>query len=450
MSPNSLEEKLNLFQGPADMIRRAPALKYQFPMLAEQTSWYDEQQAWKNSATLYNQSYHMTDYYYEGPDVKRLFSDLGINSFENFGKNKAKQFVACNYDGKVIADAIVFAFEDDKYSLVGTPIAPNWVEYHAETSNYDVKVTRDDRSYVNKNPRMTFRYQLNGPATKDIVEKAHGRSITLPKFFNMCELTIAGCTLLALNHTMSGVPGREATGLELIGPAEHGDAVLETLLEAGQEFGLRQGGSRSYMSSAYESGWIPSPTPAIYSGEDLKSYREWLGANSLEAHVSVGGSFASDCIEDYYLTPWDLGYGHLIKFDHDFIGRSALEALADQPHRKKVWLRWSDEDVARILQGSLFSTGKNYKILDIPNMPYHFWQYDTVLHGDEFVGVSTWGGYTANIGGVASLAMIDEEEAIDGAEVKIVWGEPTEGERMFVEPHVQTEVRATISTKPIT
>ena len=26
----------------------------------------------------------------------------------------------------------------------------------------------------------------------------------------------------------------------------------------------------------------------------------------------------------HYLTPWDPGYGHLVKFDHDFVGREAL------------------------------------------------------------------------------------------------------------------------------
>ncbi|MFE8266138.1 hypothetical protein RKR90_23305, partial [Salmonella enterica subsp. enterica serovar Typhimurium] len=85
----------------------------------------------------------MTDLYIEGPDVKRLLSDLGINSFEGFTKDKAKQFVACNPDGYVIGDAVLFGLEDDRVSLVGRPTAHNWVQYHAESGNYDVKVERD-------------------------------------------------------------------------------------------------------------------------------------------------------------------------------------------------------------------------------------------------------------------------------------------------------------------
>jgi hypothetical protein len=29
-------------------------------------------------------------------------------------------------------------------------------------------------------------------------------------------------------------------------------------------------------------------------------------------------SFVSDHIEDYYLNPWELGYGSFVKFDHDY------------------------------------------------------------------------------------------------------------------------------------
>jgi hypothetical protein len=67
-----------------------------------------------------------------------------------------------------------------------------------------------------------------------------------------------------------------------------------------------------------ESGWIGPYVPAIYTGETMKAYRQWLTEPTLESVMSVSGSFASDNAEDYYFTPWDLGYVNLIKFDHDF------------------------------------------------------------------------------------------------------------------------------------
>ena len=96
-------------------------------------------------------------------------------------------------------------------------------------------------------------------------------------------------------------------GFELFGPWEDGEAVKAAIVEAGQEFGLRQSGARTYSSNTLESGWIPSPLPAIYTGDKMKPYRQWLPANTYEAIASLGGSFYSDDIRDYYLTPWDLG-----------------------------------------------------------------------------------------------------------------------------------------------
>ena len=61
--------------------------------------------------------------------------------------------------------------------------------------------------------------------------------------------------------------------------------------------------------------------------------------------VSAAASTSPD-IEDYYFTPWELGYGNVIKYDHDFVGREALERMKDDDHRRKVTLVWDPADVA--------------------------------------------------------------------------------------------------------
>jgi vanillate/3-O-methylgallate O-demethylase len=452
MSP-SLEDKIQQHPGSIpDMLRNSPMGPYVYPMRPEWTNWRDEQRAWKETAVLFDQSYHMTDVYYKGPDALRLLSDLGVNSFKGFGAGKAKHFVAVNHNGYVIGDAILFAFADDEFSLVGRPVTPNWVAYHAETGGYDVEVIRDERSVDNDGKRLTFRYQLNGPATGRIIEKAVGKPIPEVKFFNMTEFEIAGAKIRALNHTMSGVPGLELTGLELMGPSDKAEEVLAALQEAGKEFGLRLGGSRAYPSTAVESGWIPSPVPAIYTGDELKAYREWLPAMSFESMASIGGSFVSDDIEDYYVTPWDLGYGHVIRFDHDFIGREALEKLAEQPHRRKVWLRWNDADTTDLIASSLFgdADGQHAKYLEQPVANYTAGPHDRVEIGGRLVGLSCNAAYTVNIGGYASLAMVDEADAVDGAEVELTIGEPNGGTaKPTVERHAQKTIRATLHTSPL-
>jgi glycine cleavage system aminomethyltransferase T len=446
----SLQQVLDQAGNPARMLRSLPAAHYTMPFEPEFTTWRDEQRAWKETTVLFDQSHHMTDLYVKGPDVRRLFSDLGVNSFANFGKDKAKQFIACNHDGEIISDAILFGFDDDEYVLVGTPVAPNWVQFHAETGDYDVDIVRDERSEVNPAGRLTFRYQLNGPVTQKVLEKASGGPLERIRFFNMGRFEIAGTPVRALNHTMAGVPGQELTGLELVGPAEGGPAVLAALLEAGEEFGLRQGGSISYVTTIFESGWIPSPIPAIYSDERLAAYRAWLPVAGLEGFASIGGSFASDDIADYYATPWDLGYGRTIKFDHDFIGREALERRASEPHRRKVWLSWNEADTARIFADNLYREPASRPIgVNLPVTSFTHFQFDQVRKDDRMIGLATFSGYTVNIDGVCSLAMIDESEAIDGAEVTLLWGQDPNSPKPNLEPHVQTELRATISTSPL-
>jgi len=199
---------------------------------------------------------------------------------------------------------------------------------------------------------------------------------------------------------------------------------------------------------AIESGWVPSPMPAIYSGEKMRPYREWLTANSFEAHASLGGSMVSDNIEDYYLTPYDLGYGGFTKFDHDFIGRAALEKLASQPHRKKVTLTWNSNDVIRIFS-TMFLAENRAKYMDMPASHYATLPYDKIMVDGKQVGISTYPVYTANGRVWISLSMVDADFSATGTEVTVVWGEPDGGSsKPVVERHVQTTVRATVGPCP--
>jgi len=95
---NNLETLLR-HTTPVKLLRNSQAGPHVYPVVqSEYTNWRDEQRAWQQACVLFNQSYHMTDMYVEGPDAIKLVSDLGINTFKNFGANKAKQYVVCNYD----------------------------------------------------------------------------------------------------------------------------------------------------------------------------------------------------------------------------------------------------------------------------------------------------------------------------------------------------------------
>ena len=319
----------------------------------------------------------------------------------------------------------------------------NWVQFHAETGGYKVKVERDERSAVNPTGRKLYRFQVQGPTALKVLEKATGGPLPKIKFFNMGEITIAGRKVRALHHGMSGVPG-----LELFGPSQDGEEIRAAIVQAGQEFGLRQVGSRAYATNTLESGWIPCPLPAIFTGELMKAYRQWLPANWYEGTGSLGGSYYAGDIADYYLTPHDLGYGPHVNFDHDFIGRAALEKTVNNPTRKKMTLAWNSDDVARAF-GTIFKKGRAAKYIDLPLSNYATWPYDKVLKGGKLVGVSTFSGYSSNEGSMLSLAVIDVEHSEPGTEVTLVWGEEAGGSlKPVVERHVQTEIRAIVGPVP--
>jgi glycine cleavage system aminomethyltransferase T len=445
VSHRSLEDVLAAAENPVDLLRNAQVGPNVYPGVpAEFTNWRDEQMAWQSTCVLFNQSYHMADLAVEGSDARKLLSHLAVNSFEGFDVDKAKHFVPCTPEGYVIGDVILFALAENQFNLVGRAPALNWITYHAETGGYDVTLELDQRSALRTdNRRRYYRFQVQGPNAMSVIEQVVGQSPPELKFFHMTTVTIAGKQVRALRHGMAGQPG-----WELFGPWDDGEAVREAIVSAGEEFGLRQVGGRAYSSNTLESGWIPSPLPAVYSGESLKEYREWLPATGYEARASVGGSFTSDDIEDYYFTPWDLGYGSYVKFDHDFIGREALERLADGEHRRKVTLALDDEDVTRTLSTMLQKTDRA-KFVDWPSAVYAMHPYDRVTVDGETAGVSTWIGYSANEGKMLTLAVLDAEHAEPGMEVTLVWGEENSGTaKPTVEPHVQTEMRAVVSPVP--
>jgi len=217
-------------------------------------------------------------------------------------------------------------------------------------------------------------------------------------------MKIAGETYPTLRHGMAGAPG-----LEIWGPYESYERVRDAILEAGAEFGLLPVGSRAYSSNTLESGWIPSPLPAIYSSEAERGYREWLPAKSYEATQVLSGSFDSDNIEDYYTNPYDLGYGHIIKYDVE---------------------------------------GPGYQVFDLPNANYGSSNFDSVIDADgNVVGLSMFTGYSANERRGLSLATVDPAIPV-GTELRVVWGESKPSGKTNVEPHIQKEVRVIVSPVP--
>lgn len=422
-------------------LRESQATPIVFPVTPEFTNWRSEQRAWRESVALLDQSHHMTDLFISGPGALQLLSDTGINRFSNFDVNQAKQFVAVNEDGFVIGDAVLVRLEEESFNLVGWHPVLDWVQFNGENGPYDVSFQRDASSAVREagvDP-VLYRYEIQGPNALLLLERVIEGEVPLTKFFGMATLEIAGVTVRSIRHGMAGQPG-----FELFGPWAERIAVRDAIVREGEGVGLVLVGAKAYSAANLESAWVPSPFPAIFTGSRAEEYLAWLPAERLG---SLAGSYDSWSIDDFYLTPGDLGYARLIDFDHEFIGRDALRARPAEMDRVKVTLVWNPEDVAAV-QRSLLEPGIPAKYIEFPKARFGMHQMDRVLVGDKTAGISFDLGYLANEHAFVSLATVENSYAAPGTEVVVMWGESPASSKPAVEEHRQVSIRATVAPAP--
>ena len=448
---DSLTAAIAAAGNPVRMLRNSRTGMYVYPVVApEFSNWRVEQEAWRQSAVLFDQSHHMDEVIVEGPQATAFLAHHGINSFSNFDLNRAKHFVPVTPNGHVIGDHIIFREREQKYILVGRAPTSNWLMFAAAWGKWNVRLRYDPRSPSRPEGervlREHYRYQIQGPDAPKIFEKMNGGPIPDIRFFHVDWINVGSKRVQALRHGMSGAPG-----LEIWGPYKDKDYVHSTILQAARDAGvdLVQCGSRAYSTNTLESGWIPSPLPGIYTGDGmLADYRDWLGADSYEASGAIGGSFVSEDIEDYYVNPFELGYGFYIGWKkEDFVGKSALAAMKDAPsNRKKVTFEWNREDVLKVI-ASAFEPGIPYKWIDFPQPNYASCTADMVLQGDRMVGMSMFNGFSYNERCFLSLGVVEQSVQV-GDVLTLRWGEPEPTAKTSTERHRQAEIRVRVSPTP--
>ncbi|NWL10389.1 glycine cleavage system protein T [Paenarthrobacter ureafaciens] len=390
----------------------------------EFTDWIDESMAWKRTCSIGDWSW-IWERRFKGPDAARLISGTVINSFAKFDILQSKHATHCNEEGKVIAEGILTRLAEDEFVLMGR--GSFWVDHVLRTGDYDVESTHED----------WYNLQVQGPNALPLLEKLSGSNLRNTKFMHNAEIEIAGHRLLALRQGMSGEPG-----FELQGPREHQEEVYAEIVRVGQEFGLRKLGGRASNTGHLEACF---PTigldylPAIF-GDDMKGYREGFLSSmpGFAAKFAVGGSFEGSDVTDWYRSPIELGWGKNIKFDHDFIGRSALEKELASPRRVIRTLVWDADDVLDVYS-SMFRQGDPYHFMEMPREQRAVMTADKVLKNGREVGVATSRGYSYHSREMLSLVVIEPEFAELGTEVSVVWGNPGE---------IQKHIKAIVAPAP--
>jgi vanillate/3-O-methylgallate O-demethylase len=431
MAGPTLQDGIDEAGSPVALLWKPDGAPFMPPVVApEYVSWHAEQRAWHEAVALADLSHHMFDTFFEGPDITRVLEAVSANNYQSFAVGQAKQFVPVTARGLIVTDGILMRNGEESYTLTGAPSAQNWVKYHAETGGYDVtfRTDPDSRHRSSGEPRL-FRYQVQGPLAQDLVERAFGGPLPATKFFHSSPVTLDGRNFRALRHGMAGQPG-----YEFIGDWADATAVKDALMKAGEPLGLALVGALAYTSANVESGWIPSPVPAIYTDPELADYRRWLPLFGVEGQRPLHGSFYSEDIEDYYVSPFELGYGRSISFNHDFIGRDALLAAKEQVGRRKVSFLLDADDVR-----SVVGYGDDY---------YQSHARHRVEVDGSLVGMHYQAAAFRHLGTLLGLGTVEEKYAEPGTQVEIVWGEhPGPGTSADATADF-TRIRATVQPAP--
>jgi vanillate/3-O-methylgallate O-demethylase len=132
--------------------------------LPEYTDWQDESLSWKEACYIGDWSFLWTATF-KGPDAFSFLRDLTVNSFEDFAVGQAKHVINCNEYGKVVTEGILLRLGKDEFCAQSNPAW--WYGFQFEQGRHDAQMTRPD----------IFNYQVQGPTSIAVIEKACGESV---------------------------------------------------------------------------------------------------------------------------------------------------------------------------------------------------------------------------------------------------------------------------------
>ncbi len=311
-------------------------------MPVQYTSIVEEHQAVRRAAGLFDIS-HMGRFSFCSPQSEALLSRLLTCRIDNLTAGQIRYSLICRDDGGILDDVLVYR-ADGGWELVvnagnRTKIA-TWIEQRQSTGP-----AFDDQT------ERTGMLALQGPRAKDILQKLTRTNLSEIKYYGFCPAEVAGLTV-SLSRT--GYTGED--GFEMIA-AGGLPSLAEKILDAGSDAGLKPCG---------------------------------LGARDtlrLEAAMPLYGHELTEEID-----PFTAGLDFAVKLDKpDFIGKAALQKLAQSSHKRRVGLQLAGKRIAR--EGA------------------------SVLAQEKIVGTVTSGTFSPTLEKAIAMAIVEPAAAAVGTEV---------------------------------
>lgn len=360
-------------------------------------SWEKEELSWYDNSYLHAGLNPFMFYDIKGIEYIQLLNDVSVSTFNKFPVGKARHTILCNQEGKIIIDGIVLRRSDDEFISMCLPDPKMLNQMVGNKYHFESKNTAIER----------FFFQLCGPRSLEIVEAATRQDLHDIKFMYTKDAKINGKDVFILRTGMAGT-----LGYEVHGKVEDAVMVYNTLLEVGKKFEITPLGRHGYRNCHVE-GSIPQ-LMETYTSPAVEKPR-------------ITGSLSPD--DDLiYRSPIDLGWEKMINFSHDFPGKEALKAEMERHHNAMVHLIWDPDDVVKVIRAA-FEKDYCCDTLDMVE-DYDYvrdnlaMRFDEVYDGDKMIGAASGRMLSAKTREMLSICTIDQDYAIEGKIVEVLWGTP--------------------------
>jgi aminomethyltransferase len=285
-----------------------------------------------------------------GPDAAQFTQMLTCRDLSKMAVGQCKYILITNADGGILNDPILLRLAENHFwiSLADSDILL-WAQGVAINSGLDVTIGEPDVSPL----------QLQGPKSGEVMRALFDDDIMDLRYYWLREVELNGIPLVVSRTGWSSELGYEI----YLRDGSKGDLLWETIMAAGQEFGLK-----------------PGHTSSIRRIE--------------------GGMLSYHADADMGTNPFELGFDRLVDLDMkaDFIGKAALRRIKEEGVSRK--------QIGLIIDGEPL-TGPNTT----------FWEINCA---SKTIGKVTSAVYSPRLEQNIALAMVSAEHANIGAKVEVV------------------------------
>ena len=232
-----------------------------------------EHEAVRKGVGYYDFTHQVLDV--KGRDAATFLDKVFVNDIKNMKEGHALYTTMLNEDGKIIDDVIVFRLEENKF-LISTLYIDKMIKW------FDKFKDGCDLDYKDITSKLTM-FAIQGPKSKDLVNKIVDKDISSMKFFTIDENTVGDLDIMVARAGFTG-----ELGYELYVESDKKDKLEEKIKKAGEEFGL-----------------VNITTDVIIGS--LPGEKGYVLMSDLEG-----------------TNPLEVGYGFTVHWDSNFIGKDAL------------------------------------------------------------------------------------------------------------------------------